>query len=110
VTRVAPTGHDAAASVAAGAQENADDDGDDVPDLAPSGHAVPPGARPFPPEVATPHAPLSFLKGGALTTAPGPDRPRVCARCRRAAVRRDTRLAARLDRLTPIIDGAVFLW
>src|SRR5262245_23839516 len=30
-TRVAPTGHDAAASVAAGAEENTDDDGDDVP-------------------------------------------------------------------------------
>jgi hypothetical protein len=47
VTRVAPTGHDAAASVAAGAEENADDDGDDVPALAPSCPDVPAGARHF---------------------------------------------------------------
>jgi hypothetical protein len=80
VTRVAPTDHDAAASVAAGAEENADDDGDDVPALAPSCPDVPAGATPFSSEAATPHAPLSLLKGGELTTAPGPDRLRVRAR------------------------------
>jgi hypothetical protein len=77
---VAPSGHDAAASIAAGAEVNADDDGDDVPALDPSCHDVPPGATPFPPEAATPHAPLSLLKGEALTTAADTDRPLVCAR------------------------------
>ena len=70
---------------------------------------VPPGAPPFPPEAATPHAHLGLLKGEALTTAPGTERPRVCARCRRAAARRDTRLAALLERPTAMMDGAVFL-
>jgi hypothetical protein len=64
--------------------------------------------RDAPPEAATPHAPLSLLKGGALTTAPGTARPRVCARCRRAAARRDTRLTALLERPTAMMDGAVF--
>jgi hypothetical protein len=41
---------------------------------------VTPGASPIHPEAATPHAPLSLLKGEALTTAPGTDRPHVCAR------------------------------
>jgi hypothetical protein len=80
VTRVAPTGHDAAASVAAGAEENADGDGDDGPALARSCHNGPPGATPCPPEAATPHAPPHVLKGEALTTAPDTDRPLVCAR------------------------------
>lgn len=106
VTRVAPTGHDAAASVAAGAEENADDDGDDVPDLAPSCYDVPPGTTLFPPEVATPHAPLSLPAGGVLTTALGIDRPLVLNPRRRAAEHRNTRLAALHERLTPIHDGA----
>jgi hypothetical protein len=80
VTRVAPMYHNAAASVAAGAEEQAEDDGGDAPALAPSCPDGPPGAPPCPPEAATPHAPLSLLKGEALTTAPGTDRPLVCAR------------------------------
>jgi hypothetical protein len=48
---------------------------------------------------------LSLLKGEALTTAPGTERPRMCARCRRAAARWDTRLAALLDRLTRSLTG-----
>jgi hypothetical protein len=70
VTRVAPTGHDAAASVAAGAEENADDDGDDVPALAPSCHDVPPDAPPFSPEAATPHAQLGLPTGRNVVTVP----------------------------------------
>ena len=69
-TRVAPTGHDAAASVAAGAEENADDDGDDVPALAPSGPDVPPSATPFSPEAATPHAHLGLPPGRDVATVP----------------------------------------
>jgi hypothetical protein len=42
---------------------------------------------PFPPEAATPHAPLSLPESGALTPAPGIDRPRVFGPRRRAAVR-----------------------
>ena len=52
---------------------------------------------------------LYAFKGGVLTTTPGIDRPRMFDLRRRAAVRWDTRFAALLERLTPIIDGAVFL-
>ena len=52
---------------------------------------------------------FSLLKGEAFTTAPGTDRPLVCARCRRGAACRDTRLAALLERPTAMMDGAVFL-
>jgi hypothetical protein len=70
LTIVALTGHDAAASVAAGAEENADDDGDAVPDLAPSGPDVPAGAPPFPPEAATPHAHLGLPTDRDVVTVP----------------------------------------
>ena len=50
----------------------------------------------------------AFSRRG-LTTAPGTDRPRMFDPRGRAAVRWDTRLTALLERLTPIIDGAVFL-
>ena len=70
MTRVAPTGHNAAAFVAAGAEENADDDGNDIPALHPSCHSVPPGARPVPPEAATPHAHLGLAMGRDVVTVP----------------------------------------
>jgi hypothetical protein len=70
VTRVAPTGHNAAASVAAGAEENADDDGNAIPALDPSCHGVPPGATPFPLEAATPHAHLGLAMGRDVVTVP----------------------------------------
>jgi hypothetical protein len=51
----------AAACLAARAEETADDEGDvlPMPYLPSSRHDVPPCATPFPPEAATPHAPLS---------------------------------------------------
>ena len=69
---------------------------------------VPAGARPFLPEVATPHTPVSLPAGGVLTTALGIDRPLVLDPRRRAAEHWDTRLAALHERLTPIHDGAAF--
>jgi hypothetical protein len=69
-TLVVPTDHDAAASFAAGAEENADDDGDDIPALDPSCHGVPPSAPPFSPEAAMPHAHLSLAMGRDVLTVP----------------------------------------
>jgi hypothetical protein len=83
-TIVAPTGHNAAASFATGAEENTDDDGDDVPDLAPSCPDVPAGTPLFSPEAATPHAPPILLKGKALTMAPSTAPMIVCEHRRRA--------------------------
>jgi hypothetical protein len=69
-TLVTPTGHDAAASVAAGTEEDIDDDGDEVPDHAPSCPGVPAGAPPFSPEAATPHAHLGLPMGRDIVTVP----------------------------------------
>ena len=93
-TLIAPTGHDAAASVAAGAEENTDDDGDDIPDLAPSCPYAPAGAPPFPPEAAKPHAPPSLLKDEALTMPSSTSAMIACEHRRRAAESGDTRRAA----------------
>ena len=95
-TIVAPTDHDAAASVGAGAEENADDDGDDVPALAPSCHDVPPGATPFPPEAATPHAPLSLLKARRSPWPPAP-LDRSCVPVEDARLRAGTRVSPRFS-------------
>ena len=65
-------------------------------------------ARLLPREAATPHAPLSLPKGGVLTTALGIDRPPVFDPRKRATEPWDTRLAALVERLTPIHDGAAF--
>src|SRR4030095_10917004 len=95
-TIVAPTRPDAAAFLAARAEETADDEADilTIPYLSSSRHDVPPCATPFPPEAATPHAGLSLAVGRALSPAPISVPPIECEHRRRAAENGDPRRAA----------------
>jgi hypothetical protein len=109
-TIVAPARFGAAVFLAARAEETADDEGDVLPNphLSSSRHAVPPCAVSVPPEVATPHAPLSPSRGEALLTVRMTALTRASEQWRRAAARWDTRLAAVVERLPAMLDGAAF--